>query len=415
MPAQRQFAPPQRPPMRAHRPSPQARRSATASDRPSERGHVSWFGLGAAFGLKLIITAVAGAMVTVLLWPESREPAVPSQPDRQETAADAHRAETIVYRRMPQGHSGPAWETQSVETWSDQPPPSNYPRRVKTVKFTPPGQEATAAIPPTASLPRSAAFPSIRPALVKSWRYQLQDVNPDEIANSSVRSRRDRLLRRQRTVLQGPSRAHAAQVRRLSPHHPVLHEHRRGRELPLVLAESLVVLARPRKSEMERKLRRALLASGLAGDHLRLYRQASSPPASMASISTRSTSSRRWATRGDGGVRRPHRGARQVAASRFPGRSRKTATGFIADSKFRRAHRCASRAKTCSTARIRTASATADQHPRRRRRLKMVAAEGKPVLVVEYPRNDKQARTARREISEAGFIGLIARRALDAP
>ena len=47
------------------------------------------------------------------------------------------------------------------------------------------------------------------------------------------------------------------------------------------------------------------------------------------------------------------------------------------------------------------------------RRLKMLTAEGKPVFVVEYPRNDEQAKTARREISENKFIGLIARRELD--
>ena len=47
------------------------------------------------------------------------------------------------------------------------------------------------------------------------------------------------------------------------------------------------------------------------------------------------------------------------------------------------------------------------------RRLKMLTAEGKPVLVVEYPRNDEQAKTARREISENHFIGLIARRTLN--
>jgi cysteinyl-tRNA synthetase len=47
-------------------------------------------------------------------------------------------------------------------------------------------------------------------------------------------------------------------------------------------------------------------------------------------------------------------------------------------------------------------------------RLKLLAAEGKPVFVVEYPRNEEQARTATREISEHGFVGLMARRALDA-
>jgi cysteinyl-tRNA synthetase, unknown class len=46
-------------------------------------------------------------------------------------------------------------------------------------------------------------------------------------------------------------------------------------------------------------------------------------------------------------------------------------------------------------------------------RLKRFAGEGKPVLVVEYPRDQQQARTARREIAEQGFIGLTARRDLD--
>ena len=46
-------------------------------------------------------------------------------------------------------------------------------------------------------------------------------------------------------------------------------------------------------------------------------------------------------------------------------------------------------------------------------RLKMLAAEGKPVFVVEYPRNDDQARTAWREINAESFIGLLANRALD--
>jgi cysteinyl-tRNA synthetase len=46
-------------------------------------------------------------------------------------------------------------------------------------------------------------------------------------------------------------------------------------------------------------------------------------------------------------------------------------------------------------------------------RLKRFAGEGKPVLVVEYPRNEEQARAVRREIAEQGFIGLTARRDLD--
>jgi hypothetical protein len=45
----------------------------------------------------------------------------------------------------------------------------------------------------------------------------------------------------------------------------------------------------------------------------------------------------------------------------------------------------------------------------------MLAAEGKPVFVVEYPRNEDQAQTAWREIAEQDFIGLMARRELDRP
>src|SRR5262249_52041563 len=47
------------------------------------------------------------------------------------------------------------------------------------------------------------------------------------------------------------------------------------------------------------------------------------------------------------------------------------------------------------------------------RRLQTLVAEGKPVFVVEYPRNDDQARAAWREINEQHFIGLLANRALD--
>ena len=47
--------------------------------------------------------------------------------------------------------------------------------------------------------------------------------------------------------------------------------------------------------------------------------------------------------------------------------------------------------------------------------LKSLTAEGKPVFVVEYPRDDDQAQTAWREIAEQNFIGLVARRALDQP
>jgi cysteinyl-tRNA synthetase, unknown class len=47
------------------------------------------------------------------------------------------------------------------------------------------------------------------------------------------------------------------------------------------------------------------------------------------------------------------------------------------------------------------------------KRLKMLTAEGKPVFVVEYPRNEEQVKTAGRELAAHNFIGLMARRSLD--
>ena len=49
------------------------------------------------------------------------------------------------------------------------------------------------------------------------------------------------------------------------------------------------------------------------------------------------------------------------------------------------------------------------------RRLKMLAADSKPVLVVEYPRDEAQSEAIAREIAAQGFIGLTARRELDQP
>ena len=48
-------------------------------------------------------------------------------------------------------------------------------------------------------------------------------------------------------------------------------------------------------------------------------------------------------------------------------------------------------------------------------RLRLLANEGKPVFVVEYPKTDEQAQIAAREIAEQNFIGLLAKRALDRP
>jgi uncharacterized protein (TIGR01370 family) len=46
-------------------------------------------------------------------------------------------------------------------------------------------------------------------------------------------------------------------------------------------------------------------------------------------------------------------------------------------------------------------------------RLKMLAAEQKPVLVVEYPSSDQQAEQVRRDISALGFVAHTTSRDLD--
>ncbi len=56
---------------------------------------------------------------------------------------------------------------------------------------------------------------------------------------------------------------------------------------------------------------------------------------------------------------------------------------------------------------------SADSIDRSIQRLKLLTAEGKPVFVVEYPSDDAQAATAMHEIVRHGFVGLLARRRLD--
>src|SRR5262249_55568197 len=134
------------------------------------------------FGVMLAASALAGAIVTVLQWHDDGVPAVVYQRDR--AAALSDRPETTVYRHSPaRDRSARGWE--STEAQADQEPPSNFPRRVKTVSFTPPG-ETTAAIPPAADVPRSVPTAPLSLSRVKSWRYQLQNINPSEIASSSA-------------------------------------------------------------------------------------------------------------------------------------------------------------------------------------------------------------------------------------
>ena len=86
---------------------------------------------------------------------------------------------------------------------------------------------------------------------------------------------------------------------------------------------------------------------------------------------------------------------------------------LLSDPKFRRAIDAFAREDLFYGEDVDGERNSADSIHKNIRRLKLLTAEGKPVFVVEYPRDDEQAQTARREIAEHNFVGLIARRALD--
>ena len=88
---------------------------------------------------------------------------------------------------------------------------------------------------------------------------------------------------------------------------------------------------------------------------------------------------------------------------------------LIADPKFRRAIDAFAREDLLYGETVDGERNDADSIRDNIQQLKSLTAEGKPVFVVEYPRDDDQAQTARREIAEQNFIGLVARRALDQP
>ena len=92
------------------------------------------------FALKLLVSAFAGAAITMGLWPDDWKPVSPGsfEPGRLGTQTSPDRWETRVYRRMTRAARG--LEEDEIDSELDRGIPSNYPRRVKTVRFTPPAQ-----------------------------------------------------------------------------------------------------------------------------------------------------------------------------------------------------------------------------------------------------------------------------------
>ena len=101
---------------------------------------------GAIFALKLVAAALAGTMITVLLWHNfAKSPSHDS--DRFNAAfAPFHQEldqESIIYSSAPRrARSVRTWENESAEAALERGIPIDFPRRVQTVKFTAPEQFA---------------------------------------------------------------------------------------------------------------------------------------------------------------------------------------------------------------------------------------------------------------------------------
>jgi cysteinyl-tRNA synthetase, unknown class len=369
--------------------------AAMRSHRPAYRRQASSFAQSWTFALKLVAGVLAGvlacAMITLGLWSVDWKPAAETASDRS-----APRQERLAG----------GWEADT----SDQSPATEFPRRVKTMAYTgPAGAVQPAAAPRSVALP----FPSVRLPLVKSWRYQLQNVNPAEIANSSAdlvvidssgndgpfsKAQVERMKRKpdgsRRIVVSYMSVGEAETYRWYWPQRS---SSWLGPENPKWRGNYGVRFWDPAWQEIIFTYTDRILAAGFDGVYLDKVDEFESMGRRedmvefVARIAARAKSQR----------------------SDFLVISQ-NGDQLLSDTKFRRAIDGFAREDLLYGEDSDGARNGPSNIRESVKRLKMLAAEGKPVFVVEYPRNDDQAKTARREISEQGFIGLTARRSLSA-
>ena len=370
------------------------------------------------FALTLTASALVGATVTILLWQGERRPAsIDTAVLEQFQAAnrqESNRQESTAYRGARELPARPvvSWEAES--SFSDQPIPKTFAREITTVKFiAPAAQDALAALSPVTGGHRSSvAAPMGKPPEVKSWRYQLQGVNPYVVANSSA----DLVV----IDYSGDNGAFTkAQVEQMQ-----------------------------RKSDGSRRIMLSYMSIGEAEDYRWYW-----PNRSSTWLGPENP---KW--RGNYGVRFWHPDWQQIIfeyvdkivaagfdgvyldkvdefeemghkedmvefVARIAARAKSQRGDFmivsqngdalIPDPKFRRAIDAFAREDLFYGENSDGVRNKASSIREGVRRLKMLRDEGKPVLVVEYPRNDEQAKTARREIAENKFIGLMAKRELD--
>jgi cysteinyl-tRNA synthetase len=389
-------------------PNPPADRPPTdaAADQMTPRAYL-------VFALKVVASALVGAAGTILLWSAIQGPAI----DPAQLAPAASRDEATIYRT---GREQSVRLERVVRSWDaettyyGQAVPKDFTRDIKTVKFIAPAPQAiVAALSPVIDSDRSpVAVPADKPPQIKSWRYQLQGINPYVVAQSSA----DLVVI---DLFHDDGAFTRAQVEQMQ-----------------------------RKPDGSRRVVLSYMSIGEAEDYRWYW-----PHRSSAWLGAENS---KW--RGNYGVRFWHADWQQIIfeytdkivaagfdgvyldkvdefedmghkddmvefVARIAARAKAQRSDFmvvsqngdalIPDAKFRRAIDAFAREDLLygeSSDGVRNNPGSIRESMRR---LKMLTAEGKPVLVVEYPRNEEQAKAARRELADNNFVGLMARRSLD--
>jgi cysteinyl-tRNA synthetase len=368
---------------------------------------------GIAFALKLLASTLAGAALTLPLWKDNVTPhTYPLYPDQIATPYSQGEGQTVVYSQTRV--AGTLSDAASARSDVDQVASSDVPRRIRTLRFADTSAENTA----TRSAPLKAALPISRTPLplVRNWRYQLTNVNPSEVANSSTD-----LVVIDYSANDGPfSRA---QVDRMK-----------------------------RKPDGSRRIVLSYISIGEA-EIYRWYWHSiwtKNPPVWLASRNSQWRENygvRFWHSEwqrivfeyldkiisaGFDGVyldkvdefeTMGHKDEMIELVARISSHAKAQRSDFIVvsqngdqlipNSNFRNAIDAFAREDLLYGEDVDGARNDASSIRESIKRLKMLTAEGKPVFVVEYPKKSNQADTAKKEISEHGFIGLTARRALD--
>jgi cysteinyl-tRNA synthetase len=352
------------------------------------------FGRAWVLGRRLAAVS-AGAIIALALWSGDWEATAEWQPDRAARAAGSDHQGSTVPPMVPSSVQVPALGRPSAT------PPA-------------PAPEVTGALEPTDGAPRSIAPPSPSARPVRSWRYQLQNIDPDELANSSAdlvvvdysgddgpfsKAQVERMKQKpdgsRRIVLSYMSIGEAESYRWYWSQRS---SSWLGRENPQWRGNYGVRFWDPAWQEIIFSYTDRILAAGFDGVYLDKIDQFEDMGHREDMVEFVARISARAKAQQSDLLVIAQNGDHLLADAKF----RHVIDGFAREDLFYGE----------DTDGARNAESSIRESVER---LKTLAVEGKPVFVVEYPRNDEQARTAWREISEQGFLGLMARRSLSVP